>query len=175
MKIVLTGFMGTGKTAVGKILARRLGYRFLDTDDLIEARAGRPISEIFNRDGETAFRLLESEVIASLAEADRTVIATGGGAVLDPENMTNLGSNGLIFALLADPAEIARRTASQRHRPLLNVPDRETRIREMLKKRLPYYQRAGQCLETTGRTPEAIAGEIIRILETDKPQKEPRP
>ena len=100
--IILTGFMGTGKTTAGRVLAKNLGWEFIDTDDLIERQAGKSIRDIFKDDGEDVFRGLERQVAAGIREFQNHVVATGGGIVLDPVNMQNLGKSGLLILLVAD-------------------------------------------------------------------------
>src|SRR5688572_32419312 len=109
MNIVLTGFMGTGKTLVGRRLAEELGLGFVDIDEAIEKRVGRSVRVIFETQGETAFRALEAEVIGELASRDRTVIATGGGALLNPQNRRNLEKNGILVCLRARTATVLER------------------------------------------------------------------
>ncbi|MFH0795656.1 MAG: shikimate kinase [Candidatus Omnitrophota bacterium] len=164
MKIVLTGFMGTGKTKVGKILARRLGLAFVDTDGLIEERAGLSINKIFEQYGESHFRVLEKKVIKEVSEKDGVVIAIGGGAFIAPENRANLKKKGVTVALLAEVKEIARRTANDTSRPLLKEGGRQARIKTLLKKRLPYYRKADFCLDTTGKSPGKVVQEIINFV-----------
>lgn len=123
MKIVLTGFMGAGKSATGKILARRLNLAFIDTDCIIEEKAGQSIKEIFQLQGEPFFRSLEKKLVAEVARKDGVVIAAGGGAILDPENRKNLKKNGIVIFLMVSPAEIRKRVAGDASRPLLNTPN----------------------------------------------------
>ena len=132
--VILIGFMGTGKTAVGKRVASRLGRRFVDTDDLIEERAGRSIPRIFAEDGEPGFRRLEAEVIAQAVAGDGRVIATGGGAVLSRANMTCLRRSGVIVALRADAESILARVGRAEYRPLLGDAPEEN-IRRLLRER----------------------------------------
>ena len=181
MKIVLIGFMGTGKSATGKVLARKLNLSFIDTDRLIEERAGQPVREIFRLRGEPFFRSLEKKTVTGAARKDGVVIAVGGGAVLDPENRSNLKKNGIVVSLLASPAEIGKRTAGDDSRPLLNTADNvgarfiapagsmnrtptKKIIRKLLAQRLPLYRKADICVDTTGKTPRAVAAEIIERL-----------
>src|SRR5262245_28128798 len=123
--IVLTGFMGTGKTTVGRLLAARLGYEFVDTDQVIVARHGE-IADIFRIRGEDAFRSIEGALATELASRERLVISTGGRMMLDPDNVAALGRNGLIFCLVAAPDEIFERISNDApavERPLLAVAD----------------------------------------------------
>jgi shikimate kinase len=164
--IALIGFMGTGKTAVGKVLADRLGKEFIETDALIEAKAGQSIPEIFRRHGETAFRELEIEVVKGIAVKDNAVIACGGGVVLNKINIDRLRKRCVIFNLKASPAVIARRTSGgEDNRPLLAVADRVAQINELLSYRRPFYRRAADLEINTSRlSVEAVVGRIIDKL-----------
>src|SRR5262249_3630627 len=137
--VVLIGFMGTGKTAIGEATAARLGDAFVDTDAVIEAQAGRSIARIFADDGEPAFRRLETQVVAAVAARDGSVIATGGGVPLSEENMRHLRRNGLIVALHAEPEAILARTGDGRARPLLGA-DPAGNVRRLLKEREAVYR-----------------------------------
>ncbi len=162
--IVLTGFMGTGKTEVGRILARRLGYTFLDADSIIEQEQNMSITEIFQRFGEAHFRDIESDVIKRLSEKDRVVISTGGGAVLREENMENLRRKGVIICLTASPETILKRTSNDSSRPLLQVEDPLKRIRELLEFRMPYYEKADIMVDTEGKKPVEVVEEIMKQI-----------
>lgn len=160
--IILTGFMGTGKSTLGRLLAQRLGYRFIDTDSEIEARIGHSIARLFSERGEASFRQLEEELVAELAEQSGLVISTGGGLVLNPRNVTALRKNGQIICLTATPEEILARVSAQEHiRPLLQEADPLKKIRELLRQRSAAYAQFPQ-LPTSGRTPEEL---IDRLLE----------
>ena len=126
--VVLTGFMASGKTAVGRRLARRLGYDFLDTDQVIEQKAGRPIPEIFSRSGEAAFRALEREAIATLAPLRPTVIATGGGTFVDADNRAALHRLGPVVCLVTSPEVILERVGRSDKRPLASGPEAAERM-----------------------------------------------
>lgn len=165
--IVLVGFMGSGKTSVGLELARRLGWEFVDTDALVERKAGRSIAEIFAQEGERTFRLLESEAVREAASRRGAVIATGGGAVLSPENREVLRSSGIVVFLNASADVLYRRVLHETHRPLLRVPDPVGRIRELLEARLPFYVQADLVVETDGHTVEEVADEVLRHLSLD--------
>jgi len=159
--IILTGFMGTGKTTVGRLLAQRLGYRFVDTDAIIEERHG-PIPAIFAERGEEAFREIERGLADELAARTGQVISTGGRMMLDEANAGSLARTGSVWCLVADPDEINRRVtddASPVERPLLAGPDRRGRIVELLAERAPLYGRFPQ-IETDGRSPEEVADEV---------------
>jgi len=162
--IVLTGFMGTGKSTVGRNLADHLGFEFVDTDVVIEERHG-PITEIFAERGEAAFRAIECSLAAELADRSKLVIATGGRMMLDPDNVATLGRSGRVFCLVADVDEIHRRVAADAkrvERPLLAVPDPRARIAELLAERSDGYDRFVQ-VATDGRPPEEIATEIAAM------------
>lgn len=163
--VALIGFMGTGKTTVGKRLARRLGYRFLDSDSEIEHRAGCTIRTLFLEQGEAEFRRLESETVAALAVQPEQVLSTGGGTVLDAGNARLLRTHCLVVWLTAAPGVILKRVGSAETRPLLaEVPDPLTRIRQLLEARAPLYADAAHLhIDTTDRKPEAIVEEIVQL------------
>ena len=161
--VVLTGFMGTGKTTVGRLLAERLEYEFVDTDALIEDRHG-PIAEIFETSGEDEFRRIEREVAVDLATGERRVISTGGRMMLDPESADALGAVSRVFCLVASPETIAARVLSGGVvRPLLAGPDPLARITELLAERAEGYARFEQ-VATDRRTPDDIVNEITANL-----------
>lgn len=161
MKIVLTGFMGTGKSAVGCRLAERLALPFIDLDAAIEAAAGMTIPEIFASEGEPGFRRRERELIASLANRGSCVIATGGGAVLDLENVRNLRTGAILVHLAAKPAVILRRLETDTYRPLLYTPDRLATIRELLEQRSSAYAQADLSIDTSEVGIEEIVDRIV--------------
>ena len=130
--LALIGFMGTGKSGVGRVAADLMHFTFLDTDHVIEARAGKPVSDIFSQDGEPAFRQWERRVVEELTRREKTVIATGGGLPTDPTNLASLKTHALVICLWASPDTIWERVRGQDHRPLLNEPDPPGRIRELL-------------------------------------------
>ena len=165
--VVLIGFMGTGKTAVGRALAARLGLAFVDTDAVVEERDGRPVARIFAEDGEERFRRLESEAVASAGDRDGTVIATGGGVVLRPENMARLRRHGMVVALRAAPEAIVARVGTGADRPLLG--DRpEERVRRLLAERGPLYQDADLVVDTSHLSADGIASCIEAFAMTWK-------
>lgn len=159
--IVLTGFMGTGKTEVGRILSLKLGYSLVDADTEIEKEQGITITEIFKQYGEIKFREIESDVIKRLSELENTVISTGGGAVLRQENMDNLRKNGIVICLTASPETILKRTSNNNDRPLLQVENPLQKIKELLEFRRPYYEKADIMIDTEGKSPLQVAEEII--------------
>lgn len=164
--------MGTGKSEVGKTLARALGYAFVDVDTEIEKRAGMKISGIFASRGEAEFRGIETDVIRELSRRKRTVIATGGGAVVNPDNRTSLREGGAIVCLTASIKTILHRVRGNKDRPLLTVEDPERRIRELLEARRPFYEQADIMLATDGKRPKEIAEEIIeRVAQLSAEQR----
>jgi shikimate kinase len=167
--IALIGFMGAGKTSIGKALARRLDMKFIETDSLIEKKAGRSITEIFNEDGEPAFRRLEMEVVRDIAEEKNAVVACGGGIILNKINMDRLRQNAVIVYLEIKPEIILSRLLnSGDNRPLLNTPDREQRIRELLHRRQPLYEREADIKITINRADTDSAELIIEELQANE-------
>lgn len=158
--VVLTGFMGTGKTTVGRILAARLGFKFVDTDEWIVAQDGRAIADIFQEDGEAAFREMEHAVAQELASQTELVIATGGRLMLDERNAALLAAGGDVFCLTAVPEEIvARVLAEDGKRPLLAGPDPAARVAALLAARAEAYGRFPQ-ISASGKTAVQVADEI---------------
>lgn len=162
--IVLTGFMGTGKTAVGRKLSMLLNMELIDVDTEIEKSQQMTISEIFKQFGESRFRDIETEMIQKLSELKDVIISTGGGAVLKQENMDALRKHGVIFCLMAFPETILKRTSLNSNRPLLKVEDPFGRIKELLDFRRPFYEKADIVVDTEGKTPMQIAEEIIERM-----------
>jgi len=155
--LALVGFMGTGKTTVGQILAHVLRFKFLDTDEMVEAKAGRKIHEIFAEQGEAAFRALESEVAAELELLEDRVISTGGGLILSPKNLESLKRHALVVCLWAPAEVVMERVGRQTHRPLLRCDDPLARIRELLQERAPAYQKADVLINSAQRSPREVA------------------
>jgi len=161
------GFMGVGKTVVGKALAGRLNKEFVELDELIVNRAGKPITRIFAEDGEIYFRGLEIAVTKEIAGQENQVIAGGGGIILNRINIDRLRENGIIVYLTASPAEILRRVAGDGGRPLLNTPDREKRIKELLALRKPLYEGAADIkIHTSRRSIDSVVNEIMEAIRT---------
>lgn len=153
--------MGTGKTEVGKALAKHLGFTYIDTDEIIEKMAGKSIPRIFSEDGEAHFRQLEKSVIQSLINLQHHIIATGGGAVIFDENIENMKRAGIVICLTASPEVIYERVKHDTHRPLLQVPDPQQRIRELLGQRQAQYQKADFSIDTTHLTIEEVIQNIL--------------
>lgn len=161
--IILIGFMGTGKSTAGELLARKLGWVFADMDKRIEEEHGLSISRLFERDGEAAFRKLETEMLIRILGQSRQVIATGGGAVLAEENRTAMQRGGYVVALKADKATIIGRVSQDTGRPLLQG-DLDARINQLLQARKSAYDFADLTIDTTGLTPGQIVDRIADRL-----------
>ena len=159
--IALIGFMGTGKSSVGQLVGQQLHFTFLDTDHVIEARTGKSVSEIFAQDGESAFRELEKKIVAELVTRKKTVISTGGGVPVNPENLASLKSHSLVVCLWASAEKIWERVRSQTHRPLLNEPDPLAKIKKLLEQRAPFYRQADVLLNTDMRAVKDVAQQVI--------------
>ena len=166
-RVVLTGFRGTGKTDTGRVLARRFGVPFIDTDALIELTTGRKIADIFRDDGEARFRAIERDTIASLPPAD-AVISTGGGAVMDPGNVERLHRDSTVVLLTADPEVITERIEGTGRPSLTGLPLRDE-VREVLGQRRQAYRAASDlCIDTGSTTPAEAANAIFaRIRDGD--------
>jgi len=162
--VVLIGFMGTGKTSSGRLLAGRLGCRFIDIDRKIERESGMTVAEIFARHGESYFRQREKDAIARVARGRGAVIATGGGAVLDAENRECLRASGVIIALTASVPVILERTGRRATRPLLARPDREETVVRLLAERASHYATADFTLDTSDLSPRQTVEKIIAFL-----------
>lgn len=162
--IVLIGFMGTGKSSTGRAVADRLGRAFVDMDTEIERRQGCSIPDIFARQGEAHFRALERALARELASRRDLVIAPGGGIVLDPDNVRDFAAGGLVICLRASPEMILSRVGRDANRPLLQVPDKLGRIRDLLARRQPLYDTVPHQLETDGRTPEEVAEDVLALF-----------
>ena len=166
-QLILTGFMGTGKTEVGRRLARAMRRAFVDTDKLVEVAAGRSIADIFASEGEAQFRALEREAVRQAVAVPDAVVATGGGALLDADSRRMLLSAGPVVCLTATPEEILRRLGDADDRPLLRGGTRAERlakIREILTAREPSYRLATHHVDTTGRSLDDLVGEIRSLV-----------
>jgi shikimate kinase len=161
VNIALIGFMGAGKTSVGRLVADQLHFVYLDTDELIQSRTGRPIVEIFSTDGEAAFRKMEQELVGELAARAKTVIATGGGLPTNPKNLVSLKTHALVVCLWASPEKIWERVKNQTHRPLLHDADPQKKIHELLAVREPFYRQADVLLNTELRSVREVAQQVV--------------
>ena len=165
--IILAGFMGAGKTTVGKILACRLKKKFIDMDDVLEERAGKAISLIFSEDGEPYFRNMERKLVQELASGRNQVIAAGGGIVLNPDNIADFNRSGRVICLLASENDILRRVSSSTARPLLEKGDKLQGIKKLLEQRRPLYESIPDRVNTTGLTPEEVAETIMLMVNAE--------
>ncbi len=163
LNIVLTGFMGTGKTAVGQIVAERLGRWFVDMDAAIEQRAGKPVSAIFAQDGERLFRRMEAELCRELASEHNLVIATGGGTLIAEANRATLRDSGVLICLDASTDVIMQRLQGLHNRPLLGAADRQVRIETLLTQRAAAYAAIPHHIDTDDLTVEQVAERVIRL------------
>jgi shikimate kinase len=166
--IVLTGFMGAGKTTIGKALAKMLHMKLVDVDEEIEISQKMTINDIFKMYGEPYFRDIETAMIKKLSHNKNCIISTGGGAVLRDENMEALKENGIVFCLDANAETILERTGNNQDRPLLKVENPKKKIEELLAYRRPFYEKAGIMIETDGKTPLQIAEEIMELYKCRK-------
>ncbi len=158
--IILTGFMGVGKTSVGTGLARDLGYRFVDTDTLIEADQKISITDIFAKFGEPYFRDVEARIILEVLSRESQVVSTGGGAVIRDQNREAFKKGGFVVCLSARPEVIYERIRQETHRPLLQTPDPKTKIRELLDSRAKFYAQADVVIDTSAKSVESVISEI---------------
>jgi len=167
-QVILTGFMATGKSEVGRRLARRLGRPLVDLDKLVEAAAGKTVAAIFAADGEARFRELERGAVEEACRVPDAVIATGGGTLLDAENRRRLAGAGPIVCLSAAPEEIVRRIGNAASRPLLadaNGGDRLARIRALLAERAPVYALATHAVDTGGVPVDEVVERVCALVE----------
>jgi shikimate kinase len=162
VNLYLVGFMGTGKSTVGRLVARRIGFKQIDSDHEIEHLQGRSIAEIFAAEGEAAFRGMERAFIENGHPAERTVIACGGGLVVQPGMLEQLRSKGVVICLHASLETVLERTQRHRNRPLLEVDDPMARIRELYAEREPVYRRAGSLILTDARPLNDIVAHVLR-------------
>ncbi|MFC1562480.1 shikimate kinase [candidate division KSB1 bacterium] len=170
--IYLSGFMGSGKTTVGKILGKKLNLDFIDLDVLIEEKEGRAITDIFKELGEKYFRKIEKENLRAVSDSGKKIVSLGGGALMDEENQIFVKDKGILVYLKVTPEEIYERLENTIDRPLLLKEDKilcsknefKVRISSLFKAREPGYLTAGYVIDTVGRTPEKIADEIISYI-----------
>jgi shikimate kinase len=160
--IILIGFMGAGKTVVGNLLAKKLKMTYMDIDLVIEAEQGKSINDIFAERGEDSFRNMESGVLGRLQGMKGLVVSTGGGIILNPDNVKRLKQLGPVIYLKASPEKIYSRIKGSGNRPLLNVLDPRKKIEDILKAREPLYRKAADFeIDTTDLTPEEVSGKIM--------------
>jgi shikimate kinase len=165
--LYLVGMMGAGKTTVGRLLARRLKLRFLDSDHEIEARCGVKIPLIFEIEGETGFRAREAQAIAELTGLTGVVLATGGGAVLAEQNRRVLAERGVVIYLRARPEDLYERVRMDRNRPLLATADPLGRLRKLYEQRDPLYREVADVIVETGaQGVQSLARQLLRKLDT---------
>jgi shikimate kinase len=163
MNIYLVGFMGTGKTSVGRLLAEKKKLYFVDLDELIELKEQRRIVDIFVKEGEPYFRKIEKKALKEVARQKKFVVACGGGVVLDKENIKVMKKSGILICLTATPKEILKRVSLNSGRPLLNVENPAGRIKLLLKMRAPYYMQADKTIDTTRFSIKEVVEKISRI------------
>ena len=181
LNIILVGFMGTGKTTIGRALADQLKRDFVDMDAELETRAGKPIPRMFAEDGEEVFRRMELDLVVELSRrpvrhlvrrslgkdgslgdgGSNLVIAAGGGIVLNPDNIRDFSATGHVICLMAAPDEILRRVSDSNHRPLLEQGDKGQRIRNLLQRRQPLYDAIDCQVDTTGKSPDEIIANVL--------------
>ena len=166
--IILVGFMGTGKTTIGRLLAEQTGMPLVDMDAQIEKYAEKSINDIFAQDGEPHFRALEREMTQRLSARSGQVISTGGGIVLNPDNISDYEESGLVVCLLASAEEILDRVKHDNTRPLL-AGDKQEQIIQLLEKRRPLYESISHKIDTTGLPPTEVAQKIIGLYESNNP------
>ena len=170
--LALIGFMGTGKSSVGHLVAEQLHFAFLDTDELIESRTHKTISEIFAQEGEPRFRAYEAQVVAELAGRQRTVISTGGGIGANPRHLEALREHALVVCLWASPEKIWERVRQQTHRPLLQEADPLAKIRQLLAAREAAYKQADLILNTDLRPLREVAALVMHHFQPARPPRE---
>ena len=164
--LALIGFMGTGKTSIGRLVAEHLHFAFVDTDELIESSTGKTIADIFAQQGEPAFRELEARVVTELATRTRTVISTGGGLPVNPANLARLKEHALVICLWASPEKIFERVRNQHHRPLLHDADPLAKIRSLLAAREPFYRQADVLINTELRSAREVMLQVVHQFGT---------
>jgi shikimate kinase len=162
--VYLVGFMGTGKTAVGKELGVRLDKQFVEMDDEIEKRAGKTIVKIFAEDGEAHFRKLEKNLLKELNTKQNLIVSCGGGLICNEENLAILKESGTVINLKSSAEKIYERTKIHAHRPLLNVDDPLQEIKGLMEKRAPFYLQAHYVVESEEQTPAEVASVIESLL-----------
>jgi shikimate kinase len=162
--IYIVGFMGTGKSSVGRELARLRNTQFVDLDKSIELKEKRRISEIFAKEGEPFFRKLEKEALMNVSLKNSVVVACGGGIVIDKDNIRVMKETGKIICLTATPEAILKRTSGCADRPLLNVADPKQQIALLLEKRAPYYALADETVDTSNSSVKEVVNTIVKLI-----------
>jgi len=163
--LILTGFMGSGKSSVGRVLAERLGCRFVDLDAEIVARAGRSINDIFAQDGEQAFRSMESACLARFLGGGRAVIATGGGVVVADDNRCSMRNHGVVVNLVVSIPQVLKRLHGAVDRPLFSECNTANSVKLLMDGREQFYADADIRIDTDGKSVEDVAAEILRFVE----------
>ncbi len=163
--LALIGFMGVGKSSVGRMAAMQLRYEFVDTDEFIERRTGRTIAKIFAEDGEPAFRAMEGQLVCEMENWSHKVISTGGGLAANDGNLASLKRHALVVCLWATPEAIWERVRHQSHRPLLQHPDPLGRIRELLEQRTRFYRQADVLVHTGTRSVREVTQQVLHQLQ----------
>jgi len=161
--LVLFGFMGTGKSLISKKLAGALKFKAVEMDKIIEQRESKTINRIFEENGEPYFRKLEKDLVEELSAQSDLIISTGGGVVIDEENIMNFMKNGVCICLTATPETIYNRIKHHTHRPLLNTPDPIQTINILLEKRKVFYDKIPYKIQTDNKSPDRICGEALDI------------
>lgn len=161
--IVLCGFMGCGKSTIGRQLSEKLGMKLVDTDSYIEKKQGMSISQIFAQKGESYFRELELETCRELSELSGYIVSTGGGTLLRAENVAAVKQGGVVFLLNVSAETVLWRLRNDTARPLLQRQDRETAVRELMKQRMPLYKRAADYIVDAEQSPRRVCGQIMNI------------
>ncbi len=168
--LYLVGFMGTGKSTVGRLVARQMDFEFIDSDHEIERKEGKPVSQIFADLGEAAFRAMEREFVEHGHPAQRCVVSCGGGLVVAPGMLDLLRRRGVIICLHAPIETILQRTMHATHRPLLAVDNPEQRLRELYAQREEIYRRTGTMVLTDKRPMREIAAHVLRVYKQEAAQ-----
>ena len=162
--IVLIGFMGAGKSVTGRYLAAKLKCEMISTDECVERMEGRSIPVIFKESGENYFRQCEAKVVDSIYQKDNLVVDCGGGIILNKKNIVKLKQKGFLIYLKTSPEVVYQRVKHNLNRPLLNTPNPQQKIRQLLEERLPLYQQAEYVVDTDGKTAEQVGEEILKLL-----------
>ena len=164
LPLILTGFMGSGKSSVGKLLAHRLGLAFVDLDEVIVTAAGKSINRIFTEDGETAFRELESIALAGVLKNGKGIIATGGGVVLSESNRKLMSSHGIVINLMVSLSQVLERLAYSVDRPLFKGQSAPEHVSNLMKERERFYAESDIKIDTNEKSVEDVVVEILCLL-----------